>query len=356
MAENFPIIDSHIHLYPESEIPTLSWATPENPLAKQHSVEDYKEATATSPAPVKGFIFLETDRKHDLEAGAKDGSGWEYPLMEVSWLKRIALGQPKAGEGHAAEDAGLCSAYIPWAPIPSGAAAMEKYLAKAEGAAGDSWSKVRGFRYLLQDKPDGTALGDGFIESLKLLGRKGYVFDVGVNQHDRGRIQLEETVEMIDKAHDGVPDEEKVVFILNHLCKPDLTVINIHTDTSFIAWRTAMFTLSKCSSTYMKLSGAFPEMDDSLKNRPVEDIFEAIMPWLSVVLAAFGPSRIMFGSDWPVCTVGVDGAWEKWRQIVDRLCYMASLGDEDKEMIWSGTALKAYGIQTEQRSQFEFVY
>lgn len=113
-----------------------------------------------------------------------------------------------------------------------------------------------------------------------------------------------------------------------------------------------MFTLSKCSSTYMKLSGGFPEMDDSLKNRPVEDIFEAIMPWLSVVVAAFGPSRIMFGSDWPVCTVGVDGAWEKWRQIVDRLCYMASLGDEDKEMIWSGTAMKAYGI----RNQFEFVY
>lgn len=220
MAEDFPIIDSHIHLYPESEISTLSWATPENPLAKQHSVEDYKKATATSPAAVKGFIFLETDRKHDLEAGVKDGSGWEYPLMEVSWLKRIALGQPEAGEGHAAGDAGLCSAYIPWAPIPSGAAAMEKYLTKAEEAAGDSWAKVRGFRYLLQDKPDGTALGDGFIESLKFLGRKGYVFDVGVNQHDRGRIQLEETVEMIDKAHDGVPDEEKVVFILSKCIHP----------------------------------------------------------------------------------------------------------------------------------------
>ncbi|KAK8056439.1 amidohydrolase [Apiospora rasikravindrae] len=354
MADDFSVIDSHIHLYPENEIPTLAWATTENPLAKQHSVYDYKIASAH--APVEGFIFVETDRKHDLEAGAKDGSGWEYPLMEVSWLRRIVLGQPKPGEGHGPEDAGLCSAYIPWAPVPSGAAVMEKYLAKAEEAAGDSWDKVRGFRYLLQDKPDGTALGDGFIESLKLLGRKGYVFDVGVNQHDRGRIQLEETAEMIDKAHDGVPDEEKVVFILNHLCKPDLTVTNIHTDTSFIAWRTAMFTLSKCSSTYMKLSGLFSEMDDWLKKRPVEDIFDAIMPWLSVVLAAFGPSRIMFGSDWPVCTVGVDGAWGKWRSIVDRLCYMASLGEDDMKMILSGTALEAYGIKKERRSEFEFVY
>lgn len=215
MAESIPIIDSHIHLYPESEIVTLSWATPDNPLAKQHSVEDYRAATAGSAQPVQGFIFLETDRKHDLEAGARDGSGWEHPLAEVAWLRRIALGEPRVGEGHSPADAALCAAYVPWAPMPSGAAALERYLDRAREAASESWPKVRGVRYLLQDKPDGTALGDGFIESLRLLGRRGLVFDVGVNQHDRGRIQLEETVEMIDRAHDGVPEDEKVVFILS---------------------------------------------------------------------------------------------------------------------------------------------
>jgi L-rhamnono-1,4-lactonase len=213
MAADIPIIDSHIHLYPESEIPTLAWPTPDNPLAKQHSVEDYKAAAASSLP--KGFIFVETDRKNDLDAGLKDGSGWAGPLTEVSWLKRIVTGQPKAGEGHSKEDASLCAAYIPWAPLPSGPVAMERYIELVKKEAGESWPKIRGFRYLLQDKPSGTMLQDDFIESLKLLGRKGLTFDLGVDQHRRGRAQLEEVVEMIDRAHDGVPEEEKVIFIIS---------------------------------------------------------------------------------------------------------------------------------------------
>lgn len=222
---------------------------------------------------------------------------------------------------------------------------LEKYLAQAEEVAGEeTWEKVKGFRYLLQDKPNGTALEDRFIEGLKVVGKKGYVFDLGVDQHRRGRLQLEEAVEMIDRAHEGVEEEEKVVFILNHLCKPDLSIIS-QTDPAFIAWRTAMFTLSKCRKTYMKLSGLFSELPDKLKGASAEEIFSAILPWLAVTLAAFGPGRIMFGSDWPVCTVGVgEDAWNKWHKIVEMVCNLAGLGPEDQEMLWSGTARKAYNL------------
>ena len=94
---------------------------------------------------------------------------------------------------------------------------MEKYLAQAEEEAGpETWKKVKGFRYLLQDKPNGAGLEEGFIEGLKVLGRRGFVFDVGVDQHRRGKVQLEELVEMMDKAHEGVErEEDKVVFILS---------------------------------------------------------------------------------------------------------------------------------------------
>ncbi|KAH9883266.1 amidohydrolase 2 [Xylariomycetidae sp. FL2044] len=356
---DIPIIDAHIHLYPEAEVSSLAWCTPDHPLAKQHSIEEYR--AATSGSAVDGFIFVETDRKNDLEAGLRDGSGWKDPLAEVAWLKRIATGQPEPGQGHAPRDASLCKAYIPWAPLPSGAEAMERYIDLARREAGDSWPKVRGFRYLLQDKPNGTMLQDGFIESLRLLGRRGLVFDLGVDQHRRGRVQLEEVVEMIDRAHEGVPEDQKVVFIINHMCKPDLTVYNVQTDPSFIAWRTAMFTLSKCTRTYMKLSGGFSEMNDSLRRRTPEATFDAISPWLSVLLAAFGAPRLMFASDWPVCTVndvvgdgdgddddekeGNNNAWAKWKKIVDRMCWMASFGDEEKRMLWGGTALRAYGIE-----------
>jgi L-rhamnono-1,4-lactonase len=107
-----------------------------------------------------------------------------------------------------------------------------------------------------------------------------------------------------------------------------------------------MFTLSRCSKTYMKLSGCLVEMTEAHRRRSPEDVFEVIFPWLAIVLATFGPTRTMFGSDWPVCTVGVgEDAWDKWKKVVDRMCDMASLSVDDMTMLWSGTAKKAYGIQ-----------
>ena len=130
-----------------------------------------------------------------------------------------------------------------------------------------------------------------------------------------------------------------------HLCKPDLTVIN-PADPSFIAWRTAMFTLSKCSKVYVKVSGLFSEMPEALRARSPEEIFMAIHSWFAVVLAAFGPSRLMFGSDWPVCTLGVGSeAWLKWKKVVERMAWMASLEEDDLAMLWGGTAAKAYRVE-----------
>jgi len=106
-----------------------------------------------------------------------------------------------------------------------------------------------------------------------------------------------------------------------------------------------MFKLSKCSKTYMKISGCFSEMPDRLKKASVDEIFEALQPYLAVIVATFTPFRMMFGSDWPVCTIGVDDAWKKWRQVVERLCDLAGLNHAEQMMIWSGTAIKAYGIK-----------
>ncbi|KAF4972172.1 hypothetical protein FSARC_1202 [Fusarium sarcochroum] len=338
-----PIIDSHIHLYPASETESLNWWTPDNPLAGQHSLEQYREATSSAPS-LLGFVFVETDRKNDIEAGAADGSGWEAPLAEVSWLKRIALGQPRDGEGHTADDAKLCLGIVPWAPLPSGPEVLERYLDRVKEEAGDAWPKIKGFRYLLQDKPHGTMLDEKFIESVKLLGRRGFTFDVGVDQHRRGKKQLDEVIEFVDRVYDGVPEEEKVTLVLNHLCKPDFSIYNLTSDPGFHAWRTAIYALSKVPNIYMKLSGGFSEMPDSLRKQDPNHIFEATLGWLGIVLATFGPSRIMYGSDWPVCTVGVENAWPKWRSVVERMCWMATLGDEERAMIFGGTAKKAYKL------------
>lgn len=124
-----------------------------------------------------------------------------------------------------------------------------------------------------------------------------------------------------------------------------------------------------CAKTYMKLSGGFSEMPASLISQDPAAIFEAIFPWLGVVLATFGPRRTMFASDWPVCTVRApatpspaatggggggddekDGdridhdAWRRWKLIVERMCYMATLDPDDQAELFGGTAIRAYGI------------
>lgn len=213
----FPIIDSHIHLWPSSEVPTLSWCSPEHPLSGQHSVDEFTAATTPTPSRVlEGFVYMETDRTHDLAADPP-GSGWEYPLQEVEWSKRIALGTPKEGEGHSPEQKDLCLAIIPWAPLPLGPELVEKYVSQVKERAGDSFEKIRGFRYLLQDKPDGTGLTKEFIEALKWLGRNRFVFDVGVDQRSGGIGQLEEVVEMIGETCQGVEPGDRTTFIISRL-------------------------------------------------------------------------------------------------------------------------------------------
>lgn len=107
-----------------------------------------------------------------------------------------------------------------------------------------------------------------------------------------------------------------------------------------------MYALSRASRTYIKLSGGFSEMPARLQAQSHSRMLESIMTWLGVLLATFGPSRIMFGSDWPICTAENlgDDAWVGWRDLVEKMCWMASLSDEDRAMIWGGTAKQAYRL------------
>lgn len=204
-----PIIDSHIHLFPQSHLPTLAWYSPDSPLKSQHSIHEYR--TATSPAP-RGFVFLETDR-----ISSPDPSNWTHVLDEVSLLTRIARGEPIPGEGHDNADRSLCLGIVPWAPVPGGSALLQRYmeLVKQRTRTDEVWKKVRGVRYLVQDKPAGTMLEDGFIDGLKWLGREGLTFDLAVDARQGGLGQLREAVEMMERAHEGVDPSQRVTFIIS---------------------------------------------------------------------------------------------------------------------------------------------
>ncbi|OJJ02536.1 hypothetical protein ASPVEDRAFT_72367 [Aspergillus versicolor CBS 583.65] len=365
MPPPIPIVDSHIHLFPESHLPTLTWYTPSNPgpLGSQHSVDQYRQATREAGATastLRGFIFLETDRLSSVEepseSGAGGAHGWTHALDEVSLLARIAAGKPVPGEGHSAEDRGLCLGIVPWAPVPGGPGALEKYMALVRERAGaesaEVWGKIRGVRYLVQDKPAGVMLQPDFIEGLKWLGRQGLTFDLGVDARQGGIWQLEEAVEMMRRVYKGVEEKDRVTIVINHMCKPNLrlestTPVTTHPD--FLQWKAQVTAMAQHPTAYMKLSGAFSELPSLSPDfdPDIASLVEKLQPWTDVVFDAFGPERVMFGSDWPVCNVGGGGnkvTWGRWSRVVQGVLDQRGLDEDQRRGFWGGVAVKAYGV------------
>lgn len=225
---SIPIIDSHIHLFPLSHVTTLAWYNSSNPLClQQHSVDEYRHATSTIPTSsphdinsettssthLRGFIFLETDRKSSL-----DPAGWSYALNELSFLSRVAAGSPITGEGHKPVDSSLCLGIVPWAPVPAGPEVLQEYLAKVYERLPKCNVRrlVKGVRYLLQDKPSGTMLTDGFVNSLKWLGSAGLTFDLGVDAKVDELCQLHEAVKVLQQVHrEDVEDNQRLRIIIS---------------------------------------------------------------------------------------------------------------------------------------------
>lgn len=214
-----PIVDSHIHLFPASHLPTLAWYTPGSPLGTQHSVDEYRHASSFVPASantdkyLRGFIFLETDRISSVED--QSGPGWKHALDEVSFLTRIALGEPVSGEGHRAGHKDLCLGIVPWAPVPGGPGVLRKYMDKVKERTktDDVWRKVCGVRYLVQDKPAGVMLKPEFVDGLRWLGREGLAFDLGVDVRQGGLHQLREAVEMMERVYNGTEGDGVTIII-----------------------------------------------------------------------------------------------------------------------------------------------
>jgi L-fuconolactonase len=67
---------------------------------------------------------------------------------------------------------------------------------------------------------------------------------------------------------------------------------------------------------------------------------DLIQPYFDTVLEAFGSSRVMFGSDWPVCLLRAD--YSAWTDVVSQL--VAPLSSDEQEAIWGGNAKRFYGF------------
>jgi L-fuconolactonase len=118
------------------------------------------------------------------------------------------------------------------------------------------------------------------------------------------------------------------VFVLDHLAKPRAK------ENQLEPWRTNIRRLAERENVYCKLSGLATEAEWQSWTEP------QLIPYLEAVLDAFGPRRLMFGSDWPVCLLAT--SYRGWHDLVARFCSRLSVSEQAR--IFGETAADAYKL------------
>lgn len=176
------------------------------------------------------------------------------------------------------------------------------------------FSLLKGFRHILQAEPIDFILKPEFKRGLNALKSYGFTYDVLVYPQ-----QLPVFLNLIDDQ----------AFVIDHLAKPDIK------NGVFDPWENNMKLLASFKNVYCKLSGMVTEAD--FKNWTKEDIF----PYMDKVLALFGPERLMFGSDWPVCKLAAE-----YSLVCELVAdYLEKLTNSEQEAIWGKNASIFYKLQ-----------
>jgi L-fuconolactonase len=171
-----------------------------------------------------------------------------------------------------------------------------------------------GLRHIVQAEPDGFLARPRFLASIAQLERTGLVYDILVYAR-----QLPQAVTFA-RAYPRQP------FVLDHLGKPDIR------GGGYREWRRHFGELAALPNVSCKLSGLVTEADWRSWTPGL------LRPYLDAALDAFGPSRLMLGSDWPVCTVA--GSYTAVVGLV--LEAIDEYSDAEQQQILEGTAQRTY--------------
>ncbi len=180
-------------------------------------------------------------------------------------------------------------------------------------------AKLAGFRHLLQDEADVPAfLADAaFNRGVSELQSRELVYEVLVR------------APQLDAVAEFCARHDRHWLVLDHLGKPEIG------GASDAHWRAALRELASMPHVLCKVSGLVTETG----NRAVDDT--VLRRYLDIALELFGPQRLMFGSDWPVCLLNAEYA-EVHAIIED---WSTRLGFNERAALWGGTAARCYGLR-----------
>lgn len=175
--------------------------------------------------------------------------------------------------------------------------------------------KFVGVRHVVQEEPDDNfMLGEAFQRGISKLHAFGLAYDILIYPK-----QLEAAIRLAEKF----PLQP---FVLDHIAKPRIK------DGTVEPWRAQIRRLAKLPNVHCKVSGMITEADHKSWRA------EQFRPYLDTVFEAFGPSRLMYGSDWPVCLFA--GSYRQAFDLVDD--YARQLTPAERDGLFGANAARFY--------------
>ncbi|MEU5964747.1 amidohydrolase family protein [Micromonospora parva] len=284
LARRPGIVDAHHHLWVRARHPQ-QWVDPHTMAAVDGDFTPVELAPAARAAGVTQTVVVQSVAVRS----------------ETPELLGIAADDP------------LVAGVVGWVDLT--AADVGRRVERLRRARGGE--RLVGIRHLVQSEPDPTYLDRPEVRrGIAAVGAAGLAFDLLVRPHQ------------LPAATRLVRDLPQVRFVLDHLGKPSLGRADLGD------WRRDLRALAAEPNTTAKLSGLVTEVEGG--SWTAADLRPAVDHALDV----FGPDRLMFGSDWPVCLLVT--SYARWVAVLGDL--LAPLSDDERAAIWQRTASRVYRL------------
>ena len=273
--------DAHMHFWDRDALGEYTWLHEVPAIAHRHTTENLgAEAPAHLPEKI---VFV--------EAGAA-------PLKEVRWVSDLAAAEPRI--------CGIVAKIL----INAGAQST------ADLAALRRYPLVKGVRHLFEHEPVDYCARPEFIRGVQEAADLGYSFDLCCKHP-----QLPAVIELVRQC-------PQATFILDHGGKPGITAGLLD------PWRGHIRTLAAFPNVVGKLSGLATEADHANGTEP------QLQPYAAHLIDCFGPSRLLFGSDWPVAKLAI--GYVRWLEIARH--FIAELSPAEQAAVFRDNANRIYRL------------